>query len=89
MDLLNKRFEDALAQDVKFIDAKKLFSELRFIQNRIDELHKNNSNTQYYFPWVIEPKKNCKDKNDCNQAIADFSSSLNPSVSISGFAVRV
>ena len=46
LDLLNKRFEDALAQDVKLIDAKKLFPEIRSLQNRIDELHKNNSNTQ-------------------------------------------
>jgi hypothetical protein len=50
LDLLNKRFEDALAQNVKFIDAKKLFSEIRILQDRIDELHKNNSNTQQYFP---------------------------------------
>jgi hypothetical protein len=46
LELLNKRFEDALAQDVKFIDAKKLFREIRILQDRVDELHKNNSNTQ-------------------------------------------
>jgi hypothetical protein len=46
LELLNKRFEDALAQNVKFIDAKKLFREIRILQDRVDELHKNNSNTQ-------------------------------------------
>jgi hypothetical protein len=46
LDLLTREFDYALAQDVKLVDAKKLFQEIRSLQERIDELNKKNSNTQ-------------------------------------------
>jgi peptidoglycan hydrolase CwlO-like protein len=44
LNSLTEKFDVALAKDVKLIEAKKLFHEMRILQGQIDELHKNNSN---------------------------------------------
>jgi len=46
LDLLTREFDYALAQDVKLVDTKKIFREIRSLQERINELNKKNSNTQ-------------------------------------------
>jgi hypothetical protein len=46
LNLLTEKFNVALAKDVKLVDAKKLFHEMRVLQAQLDELHKSNSNNQ-------------------------------------------
>lgn len=45
LDSLNKKFDEALARDVKLIDAKLLLSEMRLLQIRIDELMKKKAHS--------------------------------------------
>ena len=40
LDLLKKNFDEALAMDVKLIEAKNLLREIRLLQISIDELKK-------------------------------------------------
>jgi hypothetical protein len=45
LDILNKKFDEALALDVKLMDAKKLLSEMKMLQIRIDELKRKKAET--------------------------------------------
>jgi hypothetical protein len=43
LDSLREQFENALTENVKLGDTKKLFHEIRILQERIDVLNKENS----------------------------------------------
>jgi hypothetical protein len=46
LNTLTEKFNVALAKDVKLIDTKKIFHEIRILQAQLDELHRKNSNYQ-------------------------------------------
>ena len=47
LDLLKSEFDDALNHNVELLEAKKLFHEMKILQDRINDLNKDESRNLY------------------------------------------
>ena len=45
LEVMKEKFDDALEHDIKLLEAKKIFQEIRNLQARMDELNRKNSFT--------------------------------------------